>query len=78
MLELLENLWEAPGLLIAGVVLALLGSEKGRKTIRTVAVKSISAVMAVTAEAKELVTDAKKEWNGIMQESKNQTSQTKA
>ena len=78
MLELLENLWEAPGLLIAGVVLAVLGSEAGRKTVRKVAVKSISAVMAVTAEAKELVTDAKREWNDIIQESKNQTSQTKA
>jgi len=77
-LELLENLWEAPGLLIAGVVLAVLGSEAGRKTVRKVAVKSISAVMAVTAEAKELVTDAKREWNDIIQESKNQTSQTKA
>jgi hypothetical protein len=75
----LESLWEgslwegitSPGVLIGGAALAVLGSKKGRKTIRKGLIMGLSAVMTVAAEASQLAVDAKKEWQEIVQESKN-------
>jgi 16S rRNA U1498 N3-methylase RsmE len=75
---ILENLWEgslleavtSPPVLIGGAALAILGSQKGRKTIRKVLLMGLTAVMSIAAEASQFAVDAKKEWQEIVQESK--------